>query len=292
MTFENGLSPDTKSGRLRQHCLDLLKAREGDPDGLPTNNRFIYYELVARGIISKSGPARTDGKKGRRSDQDLADALFWLRDRGLIPWSWIVDETRSVITWRSADSIAAYVQDSVARARLDLWADDPPIIVTESRSLAGVLESLVGEYLVPIAATNGQCGGFLRTDLAPALSVGQRVLYLGDHDWQGDQIEANTQRVLEREIGGELAWERLAITSDQVDAYNLPRIRKPDKRYKPHRYHDAVETEALGQGIIVGIVRARLNELLPEPLATVLEREQRQRVKVQAALARIARGER
>ena len=56
------------------------------------------------------------------------------------------------------------------------------MILTESRSLAGVLNNLAGRYLASIAATNGQVGGFLRTDIAPALVSGQRVLYLGDFD--------------------------------------------------------------------------------------------------------------
>lgn len=55
------------------------------------------------------------------------------------------------------------------------------------------------------------------------------------------------------------------------------------------RHHDAVETEALGQSVIVGIVRDHLDGLLPKPLADVREREQAQRAKVRTALVRIAR---
>ena len=76
------------------------------------------------------------------------------------------------------------------------------MILTESRSLAGVLRHIVSEYRARIASTNGQCGGFLRTDIAPQLRPGDGVLYLGDYDLSGDQIEDNTRRVLEREIGG------------------------------------------------------------------------------------------
>ena len=55
-------------------------------------------------------------------------------------------------------------------------------MLTESRSLAGVLRSVAGEYRVRIAATNGQCGGFLRTGIAPELRPDDRVIYLGDLD--------------------------------------------------------------------------------------------------------------
>jgi hypothetical protein len=255
--------------------------------------RFIFYELVQAGFIAKKDDApREDGKKGRRADQDVADAIFRLRDTGIVPWDSIVDETRTLSNWTYIPTVADYVKDAVDRARIDLWDGElPPMILTESRSLGGVLRNLAYDYLAPIAPTNGQVGGFLRTDIAPALSPGQRVLYLGDFDWQGTQIETNTRRVLEDLIGGELDWQRVALTEAQVNDPRRPltRISKPDRRYKPVRYHDAVECEALQQSFIVGLVRARLDALLPEPLEDVRVREEAQRVKVRAALARIAR---
>jgi hypothetical protein len=107
------------------------------------------------------------------------------------------------------------------------------------------------------------------------------VLYLGNFDWQGGQIEKPTRRRLEEHVG-ELEWERLTLTEVQVRDHDLARlaIRKEDRRYRrdsPHRFHDAVETEALSQSIIVGILRDRLDELLAEPLEDVLEREQQGR---------------
>ena len=279
----------TKAGQLQRTILEMLRARQDEPDGLPTSTRFIYYELVQNGVINKKRE-HAGGTTGRRSDQDVADAVFKLRMIGLVPWEWIVDETRSIAEWRSAASVADFLEKTVNAARIDVWdGAPPPMILTESRSLAGVLRNLAYEYLVPIAATNGQVGGFLRTDLAPALCPGQHVLYLGDWDHQGGQIEANTRAVLEDLIAGELNWERLAITEAQVKAHRLPVIRKADRRYKPVQHHDAVETEALGQSVIVNIVRRRLNTLLPEPLAHVRERERVERQEVRAALARIAR---
>jgi hypothetical protein len=102
----------------------------------------------------------------------------------------------------------------------------------------------------------------------------------------GNQIETNTRRVLEREAG-ELAWERLALTQEQVDDYGLPTIEKHDRRYKDGHPHLAVETEALSQTIIVEIVRNRLEQLLPEPLATVQIRAAAQRAVIKRALQRL-----
>ena len=57
-------------------------------------------------------------------------------------------------------------------------------------------------------------------------------------------------------------------------------ISKPDRRYRPVQYFDAVETEAFGQANIVAALRARLDALMPEPLDDVLERQDAQRVEV------------
>jgi hypothetical protein len=94
------------------------------------------------------------------------------------------------------------------------------------------------------------------------------------------------RRVLEREAG-ELAWERLALTKEQVERYGLPTIEKHDRRYNDGHPHEAVETEALGQTFIVEIVRNRLEQLLPEPLATVQLRADAERAVIKRALQRL-----
>ena len=83
-----------------------------------------------------------------------------------------------------------------------------------------------------------------------------------------------------------LCWERLALTASQVAAYGLPVIIKSDKRYKDGRPHEAVETEAISQRVLIDILRARLDELLPEPLAHVQEREARERRRIERLLRR------
>jgi hypothetical protein len=273
--------PESKAGRLQRIILELLREHE-DAGAIPTSARFLFYELVQRGVPSKEKKGT-----GRRPDQDLHEALTRLRDDELVPWDWIVDETRALDDHTGWSSVTDAVRAMAQQARLDPWNGHAPLILTESRSLSGVLRDLAVEYGVKIAATNGQAGGFLRTDIAPALSQGDIVLYIGDHDWQGHQIEANTRGVLEHLVG-ELDWERIALTEKQVVEYDLERLRimKPDRRYSPPRSHPAVETEALSQSVIVDIVRSALEARLPQPLAAVQEREEEERVAVIAALRR------
>ncbi len=236
----------TKKGNLQRAAHALLLEHERD-DALPTSNRFLFYEAEQRGILSKRRTGR------RRSDQDFTDAVMWLREKGIVPWHWIVDETREVVEWEYADTVREGVRQSIRTQRIDCWdGEPPPLILCESRSLAGVLRRIAARYLCPIASTNGQVGGFLVTDIAPLLEDERPVLYLGDHDWQGHQIEAATQRRLEEHVGEIYDWERLALTEEQVEEYDLARlaIRKTDNRYRPPRVHDAIETEALSRTII------------------------------------------
>lgn len=296
MTDKRLSAPHTAAGRLQRALLRQLRVHEREGT-LPTSHRFLFYELVGLGIVSKERPPRTDGKKGRRTDQNLIDALTHLRQEGIVKWDWIVDETRSLTTWRVAPSVAEYVADAADSASLDRWDGEPaPLILCESRSLAGTLHSLAAVYACPITSTNGQCRGFLITKVAPALERGQRVLYLGDWDRCGMQIEANARRTLvehsedweDYDEDGEELWERVALTAAQVQQHSLPVIQKRDGRYRGVRYFDAVETEALGQARIRDILRDRLDELMPEPLNSVLERQRRQRERVAEQLRQMS----
>jgi hypothetical protein len=279
--------PNSDKGKLQRKLLAMLRARELI-GMIPTNIRFLFYELVQARFIAKR-------RRGivRRTDTYVSEAVMHLREQGLIPWDWIVDETRHLDVWRFAADARQYLVDTVARIRIDLWdGEPPPMILTESRSLAGVLRVLAHEYLCPIAATNGQVGGFLRTDVAPALQPGQRTLYLGDLDLSGGQIETNTRRVLEELVGGALRWERVALTREQYDTMPEPKpepVVKRDYRYADASQgtHEAIETETLGQEVLVEILRRRLDELLPEPLDRVQVRERLQQERARAALRRL-----
>jgi hypothetical protein len=85
--------PGTKAATLRQavHALLLEHDAAGGDDGLPTNGRFVFYEAEQLGIAVKLPQGRRRavralGEQGVVGGQDIIDALFWLRDRGIVPW--------------------------------------------------------------------------------------------------------------------------------------------------------------------------------------------------------------
>jgi hypothetical protein len=275
--------PDTDRGRVRTALMQLY--REHERSGmLPTSNRFLFYELIMQEVIDDDTKYPT---------QLVSTCLTQLRQRGLISWDDIVDETRDIDSFTGSATVAQDWLRYLAQARLDPWHRDIPFVITESRSLAGVLRGLVRRYRAHIASTNGQTGeGFLRR-IARYLRPGVRIGYLGDLDLAGGQIEANTRRVLERLIGGSLQWQRLAITPQQVRRHRLHGVPRDDKRYNEGRgQHQAVETEALSQALIVNIVERWLKDLLPQPLEPLLQREQRERIRLRRLIEKATRRQR
>jgi hypothetical protein len=253
MSVDDALSrPDTKAGKYQRAGLTLLRQhkREGT---IPTNGRFLFYELVQQGTIPKAYYDASGKKRARQPSQDLSDALMRLRELGLVPWEWILDETCSVATWRYAASVHEYVADSVPRAHIDRWRGQlPPLILCESRATAGVLERIASDYLCPITATGGQSGGHIVTEIVPLLRGNDRkVFYIGDCEVGGpaDQIEAATRRRIEEHTGRKFTddtWIRVALTPEQVA--RSPRLRKLaidklDRRYRPPRRYKAIECE-------------------------------------------------
>ncbi len=158
----------------------------------------------------------------------------------------------------------------------------------------GVLRDLAYEYLTPIAATGGQCGGFIVNEIVPLLMDKRRVRYVGDCELRGpaDQIEQNTKRYIEtyRPHIRTGPVTKIALTEQQVNVSARLRklaITKLDKRNKPAKEYKAVECEALGQGVLVRIIRKHLDSLVPEPLEVVREREAAQREQARQLLLRL-----
>jgi hypothetical protein len=250
---------------------------------LPTSARFLFYEAEQLGAVSKVATG------ARRPDQDFGDAVMQLRERGLVPWSWIVDETRTLHDWPMAPTVLDYAAGAIDGARIDPWIGAVrPVILTEARTTAGVFaRTFASDYRVATAATNGQAGGFLVTEIAPKLIADTIVLYVGDLDLAGNSIEANTRERLSAHAEREVPWIRVAVTERQGellrDAGAEP-IRKTDRRYTDGRPHEAFEAEALGQEVLSQLVVDALDQLLPEPLGAVLEREAGERAVVLARL--------
>ena len=85
---------DTKAGRLQRGCLQLIAEHEragsllvGDSllSTIPTNGRFLFYELEQRGLMPKAYVDEYGKKRPRQPKDDISDALMHLREKGIVP---------------------------------------------------------------------------------------------------------------------------------------------------------------------------------------------------------------
>jgi len=93
--------PNTKRGPLQRAALACLREHEATGN-LPTNGQFIWYELVQKGVV----PKHNENSGGRTPKQHVCDALLYLREKGLFPWEWIIDETCTVTQWQYGADVA------------------------------------------------------------------------------------------------------------------------------------------------------------------------------------------
>jgi hypothetical protein len=288
-----GLSPPaTAKGRLQRIALERLEEKNTAGE-IPTSIRFLFYELEQRGDVSKRAKNLDGSDSKRKPDQNLIDAVTHLREMGLVPWEWIVDESRDVSTHLCPDTVAEYVIRMARVATINRFPGvATPVTLCESRGVGGVLErGVCGAFKVTVCPTGGNCNGYLRTKVAPYLRDPNTLpLYVGDHDLCGDDIEANTKRVLQDALGRPLDnWERVMLTDKQcrgLEKKGSKPIEKRDRRFKDGRPHQAFEVEALGQALVTTIMRRRLERLAPVPLKDVLEREVAERAKIVKRLSR------
>lgn len=101
----------SKKGRgMAKASLDLIKAMHAAAEtAQPITGRGIGYKLFTAGLIPSMA---------RNEMQRVYRLLKEAREREIIPWEWIVDETRSlerVSTWENPEQYARCVARSYRR---------------------------------------------------------------------------------------------------------------------------------------------------------------------------------
>ena len=127
---------DTCSKKVRgmaRRSLDLIEAMYAAAEAAqPITGRGVGYKLFTRGLIPSM--ARSEMQRVYRLLQEA-------REQGVIPWEWIVDETREFercSVWDDPQEFAA----TVSRAyRRDFWTQQPNRVEvwSEKGTVRGVL---------------------------------------------------------------------------------------------------------------------------------------------------------
>lgn len=249
----------------------------------PQSVRHIFYRMTDPRLPEPV-------EKSERGYRHVQDRIVKLRRSGAIPYSWISDATRRGYFTSTYSSAADFLSRMKGLYRADLWADASVYceVWTESRSIAGVIQDDCRELAVSLYPAGGFTSislAYQAADYINATNDGRDVVifYLGDHDPAGVLIDVALERELRTHLKRRihLTFERLAITPEQIVAYDLPtKPRKAGDRRSPG-VAETVEAEAMPAGIMRDILRAQIEALLPVDaleVARLAEESERQHI--------------
>jgi hypothetical protein len=197
----------------------------------PASIRAVCYRLFALGVIY----AMTKGETNRVSTQ-----LTYAREAGLIPWGWVVDETREPERVNAWEDPAAYVETVRRAYRRDRWSEQPEWIEvwSEKGTIRGTLAPVLNEFGVTFRVMHGY-GSATALYTAARETCGTEkaltILYVGDWDPSGLHMsEVDLPRRLLR-YGANVRLMRLALTKPDTRA-GLPSFpaetKRRDSRYQ------------------------------------------------------------
>jgi hypothetical protein len=207
----------------------------------------------------------------RADMQRVYRLLKQAREDGIIPWRWVVDETRErecVPTWDNPTHFA----DSVSKQyRRDFWKQQPVRVDvwSEKGTVRGVLAPVLVEYGVGFTPVGGFSSATKAHDLAEDYDGRPLILiYVGDWDPSGlCMSECDLPNRMEEYEGHHVEIRRIALVESQLAG--LPSFPASDKR-KDSRYPWFVrnfgdrcwELDALDPNVLRACVEQEIRSLI------------------------------
>lgn len=227
--------------------------------------RQLYYRLVSRRLIPNT----------INSYKRLSRILVKAREDGDVPINCLEDRSRRVlgrgdVGYGSAEDYLKMrletLQDSWKGFSLPMWDDQPRsvLISLEKDALSRLVSRIANRYSVRTFPTRGYPSFSYVQDMSRYIMTklgGKRtiILYFGDFDPSGVDIERDLTDRLEKYGTKEFEIHRVALTLDQIKQYNLPPmpVKRSDARadgFLAEHGDRAVELDALDPNLFQRIV--------------------------------------
>lgn len=198
----------------------------------PITVRGIAYKLFTSTLIPSMAKIETN-----RVSRLLTEA----RERGFIPWEWIVDETRElerIPSWRDP---AHFAKSVIQQYRRDFW-DQQSLRVevwSEKGTVRGVLAPVLNEFGVGFRVMHGYTSATMINNIAEDDDGRMLVaLYCGDYDPSGMCMSERDLPGRIEEYGGDhVVLRRIALVKS--DLANLPSFPASDKGPKDGKRGDS-----------------------------------------------------
>jgi len=207
------------ASQLLQHVLNVISQYD-----IPLTVRQIYYRLVAAGVIRNT----------RSSYNALDKCLVNARLKGIIPFDKLQDRSRVFLSgdhefYEPEDWMAWRIEalkESASKYELPYWHFQPEYVEVwlEKDALSALFKQVCDRLHVVLAPCRGYPSLTYLYEASERLGDVDKpitILYFGDLDPRGRDIERFITETLE-DFGVEVNVQRVALTKQQVEAYNLP----------------------------------------------------------------------
>jgi hypothetical protein len=176
------MSSNRRGRGLAAETLDIIDEMIEIAEAIqPCSVRALAYQLFIRGLIPSMETTQTSR---------VSNISVTARERGMLPWGWIVDKTRQeqgVPTWDDLEAYGATVRDLY---RKNNWADQPTVVYvwSEKDTIEGTLQPVLKRHAVSFQVFHGWSGATPVRDAAQANLYRKQdtlILYVGDYDPSG-----------------------------------------------------------------------------------------------------------
>jgi hypothetical protein len=214
-----------------QRSLDLINAAHRILQEIaPASVRAVCYRLFVEGLTASMAKTETN----RVSTQ-----LVYARMEGVIPWEWVVDETRQVEQRPSWADPAEYVSAVSRSYRRDRWRQQPYHVEVwaEKGTVRGTLAPVLSAYGVPFRVMHGYGSATTVHDVAQR-SEGEKFIALYCGDWDPSGLHMSEVDLPSRiaEMDGAVTVVRVALGVEDVANSSLPgfdvETKRADSRYQ------------------------------------------------------------
>jgi hypothetical protein len=233
--------------------------------------RQLYYRLVARLLIPNT----------INSYKRLSRILVKAREQGDVPSNCLEDRSRRILGRGDTgyDSAEDYLkqklsglQDSWKGFTMTMWDNQPVylLISLEKDALSRLVSRVGNRYSIRTFPTRGYpsysyvqtMANYMQTRLGGKPTI---VLYFGDFDPSGVDIERDLEDRLGRYGATEFKVKRIALTADQIKQHSLPPmpVKRSDARaesFMAEHGDKSVELDALDPNLLQDTVEHAIRE--------------------------------
>ena len=203
-----GRGKSKKSKALISEAVEILREIQ------PATVRAVCYRLFVAGFIADMS---------KNSTNAVSTQLVWAREQDLIPWDWIVDETREaerVSSWSNPEEI---IDAAVRGYRRNYWQDQPNWVEvwSEKGTVRGTLAPILNKYGVTFRVMHGYGSATALHGIAAETQANDKpltVLYVGDWDPSGLHMSEHDLPDRLVRYGGSASIIRVALDVDDVGA--------------------------------------------------------------------------